>query len=127
MLTPSEYKQIAWDDRQPLRELPESLSEAARFGYNFVYAETNRHFAVDRTNDGRFILYPDMNVNGSLLDDRPMELEPRDGYHTLVFTADVTEMWVPSDRADSGRGRVLSPANPARCNGDSGGMERTVQ
>ena len=94
MLELSEYEQLQWgDSRHVLRELPESLSDAARFGYNFVYGGANRHFVVDRTSDGHYVVHPDMNVNGSLLDDTPMELEPRDGYHTFVFTADVTEMW----------------------------------
>ena len=107
MLTPSEYKQIAWDDRQPLRELPESLSEAARFGYNFVYAETNRHFAVDRTNDGRFILYPDMNVTVPRHEcEREPARRPTDGVGT--------EGWLSHTRVHSRRDGDVGPKRSGR-------------
>lgn len=68
----------------PLRELPENLSPNARFGINFVFAGKNHGFVVDGDLTRGYVLFADLNGNGSLRDDVPVPFDRRDTYFTAA-------------------------------------------
>ena len=93
LFDPAQYEEFANMTRgrgPTLNELP-PLSDAAKFGYVFYFAEQNRHFVVDAADDGGYVLYADVNANDNLLDDQPRDLEPRNGLHTTRFLLSATE------------------------------------
>jgi peroxiredoxin len=50
----------------PIRARPAHLSEAARYGYDFVVAHQNRGWVLDRSAAGSWVLYLDWKGNGDL-------------------------------------------------------------
>jgi peroxiredoxin len=75
----------------PLHELPPNLSARARFGINFTVASQNRGYVVDGDEASGYILYADLNGNGTLADDRPIPLTKVGSYYTTLVTVSASD------------------------------------
>ena len=74
----------------PIRETPHSLSPGARYGFNFVVPGQNRGYIVDSDGASGYVLYADLNGNGTVADDRPIPLNRVGDYYTTLVTVSVS-------------------------------------
>lgn len=72
----------------PIRESPPHLSVRARYGFNFIVPGQNRGYIVDSDGAFGYVLYADLNGNGTV-DDRPIRLSRAGNYYTTLVTVSV--------------------------------------
>jgi len=72
-----------------IRESPRNLSPRARFGFNFIVPGQNRGYIVDSDGASGYLLYADLNGNGTV-DDRPIRLRKVGRYYTTLVTVTVS-------------------------------------
>src|SRR4026209_26742 len=71
-----------------IREVP-SLSPRARYGINFIVPRQNRGYIVDGDATSGYVLYADLNGNGTVVDDTPIRLSRVGDFFTTLVTASV--------------------------------------
>src|SRR5699024_388400 len=68
-----------------VRELPDTDAPLVGYGFNFVYGDRNRSFAVFGAESEGYTLYADVAGDGSLRNETGWRLDPSDGRYTVAF------------------------------------------
>jgi len=67
------------------KEKPAHLSNDTRFGYNLAYGGINRSWILDGNDVHGYMLYVDLNADGSLRNDAPLTFEHQGDSYSLVL------------------------------------------
>lgn len=132
LLPPEQYSDLAAklesrDSFVPIQELADDSRPLAGYGINLVFGGKNRGFTVRGTPESGYVLYADMDADGSLTDEKPFELELKGSQYVASLDIEAEKTVEGKSVAYPIKARfVISPAPNAKETGLQQVVEQTT-
>ena len=75
----------------PIKRKPTGLTAAAKFGFNLTFGGLNRSWVLDGDEKQGYVLFADLNGNGDLSDDMPLQFTNESGKYFVILKQTVNE------------------------------------